>query len=294
MKEIKLEHITKIEGHANLNLAIDKGVLIKCELRAIEGSRYFEGLLKGRNCIEAPELTQRICGICRFCKQGLIHLCSSKRSQGWGIDGAMADYIKLPEALIRKIPDNLSLIEGAVIEPASTVTHAIIERGNMRPGDFVVVIGPGPIGLLAAQVAKASGAKKVVIVGIKDDVDYRLKVASELNIDLINPHPGEVWESELVHSLEVSNFSSNQIITEYRGSFSVGISCHNIPQLSKFRSITYKNSSPIGGESWTFDDPDDTDCTIWIYFTVDGPGVYGLEFFYSDIIILSMTTEVIP
>lgn len=63
-KTIKLEHITKIEGHANLTLSIDGNEIKRCELGAIEGSRYFEGLLKGRKCYEAPEITSRICGIC--------------------------------------------------------------------------------------------------------------------------------------------------------------------------------------------------------------------------------------
>ena len=131
------------------------------------------------------EVQQRVCGICRFCRLGLIHLCSSKRSPGYGIDGAMADFIKLPEPLLHELPENISFIEGAVIEPASTVTHAIIERGNIKAQDFVVVIGPGPIGLIAAQVAKICGAKKVVICGITKDTNYRLNVAKELNIDFI-------------------------------------------------------------------------------------------------------------
>ena len=131
------------------------------------------------------EPQQGVCGVCRFCRLGLIHLCSSKRSPGWGIDGAMAEYIKLPEGLLHKLPDNISFIEGAVIEPASTITHAIIERGNIKPQDFVVVMGPGPIGLIAAQVAKASGAKKVAITGLDEDRDYRFKVAKKLKIDFI-------------------------------------------------------------------------------------------------------------
>ncbi|MBW2997530.1 nickel-dependent hydrogenase large subunit, partial [Candidatus Woesearchaeota archaeon] len=63
-KTIKLDHITKIEGHANLTLSIEGSKIKKCELGAVEGSRYFEGLLKGRKCYEAPEITSRICGIC--------------------------------------------------------------------------------------------------------------------------------------------------------------------------------------------------------------------------------------
>lgn len=63
-RTIKLEHITKIEGHANLTLKIENGKVVKCELGSIEGSRYFEGMLRGRNILDAPEITTRICGIC--------------------------------------------------------------------------------------------------------------------------------------------------------------------------------------------------------------------------------------
>jgi len=63
-KVIKLDHITKIEGHASLHIKVEKGTIVKCELGAIEGSRYFEGLLRGRYYTEAPEITSRICGIC--------------------------------------------------------------------------------------------------------------------------------------------------------------------------------------------------------------------------------------
>lgn len=63
-KTIKLDHITKIEGHASLLLSIDKRKIKKCELSAVEGSRYFEGILKNRRYDEASELTSRICGIC--------------------------------------------------------------------------------------------------------------------------------------------------------------------------------------------------------------------------------------
>lgn len=63
-KEITLNHITKIEGHASLKLGIDKGKITVCELGATEGSRYFEGLVRGRQYYEAQEMTSRICGIC--------------------------------------------------------------------------------------------------------------------------------------------------------------------------------------------------------------------------------------
>ena len=61
---INLNHITKIEGHAKLAIEIEKNKIKKCELSSIEGSRYFEGLLKGKKYFEAHEITSRICGIC--------------------------------------------------------------------------------------------------------------------------------------------------------------------------------------------------------------------------------------
>jgi sulfhydrogenase subunit alpha len=64
MSDITLHHITKIEGHANLTLKVENGKLVLCELGSIEGSRYFEGMLKGRCYHEANEITSRICGIC--------------------------------------------------------------------------------------------------------------------------------------------------------------------------------------------------------------------------------------
>ena len=63
-KTITLNHITKIEGHASLNLGIRKGKVTKCELAATEGARYFEGIVRGRRYYEAHEMTSRICGIC--------------------------------------------------------------------------------------------------------------------------------------------------------------------------------------------------------------------------------------
>jgi sulfhydrogenase subunit alpha len=62
--KITLEHITKIEGHASLNVKIEKGVVTKCELGSTEGARFFEGLVVGRPYDDASEMVMRICGIC--------------------------------------------------------------------------------------------------------------------------------------------------------------------------------------------------------------------------------------
>jgi sulfhydrogenase subunit alpha len=63
-ENINLNHITKIEGHADLNVEIKKGKIVKCELGAVEGARFFEGIVVGRKYDEIKEITSRICGIC--------------------------------------------------------------------------------------------------------------------------------------------------------------------------------------------------------------------------------------
>src|SRR3989338_7286957 len=69
VKTIKLDYITKIEGHANLMVKVEKGIVKKAHLEVFEGARFFEGILKGRKYNEAPTLTSRICGVCPVAHQ---------------------------------------------------------------------------------------------------------------------------------------------------------------------------------------------------------------------------------
>ncbi|MBL7160817.1 MAG: Ni/Fe hydrogenase subunit alpha [Candidatus Aenigmarchaeota archaeon] len=80
-KIIKIEHLTKIEGHASLTLRIEGKKVKRCELSSIEGSRYFEGMVKGRLFFEAPEMTSRICGICS-CAHTLCSIFAMENALG--------------------------------------------------------------------------------------------------------------------------------------------------------------------------------------------------------------------
>jgi len=127
----------------------------------------------------------KACGHCWLCRTGNIQICPEKRSPGWGIDGAMAEYLVMPEKLLHKIPDNIPDEVGAIIEPTANAVHDVLERARVDAGDFVVVIGPGPIGLLAAMSARAGGARDVMIIGTDVDEPIRLPKAHELNFDHI-------------------------------------------------------------------------------------------------------------
>lgn len=131
------------------------------------------------------ELHTRRCGTCALCRSGQWHVCKSKRAPGWGIDGAFAEYVKMPAWLLHRIPDNVSFEEAAMVEPVAVAVHAVLERTGVEPGDFVVVLGCGPLGLITAQLAKAVGASAGLITGVESDERLRLPVARKLGIDYV-------------------------------------------------------------------------------------------------------------
>lgn len=136
------------------------------------------------------------CGHCYLCRTGNIQICPLKRSPGWGIDGALTKYLNMPERLLHHIPDSMGYDLAALVEPTANVVHDVVERARVDAGDFVVVLGPGPIGLLAALTARAAGARNVVIVGAPADEEIRLKKARALGfenvINLAQANPVEV------------------------------------------------------------------------------------------------------
>lgn len=139
------------------------------------------------------------CGVCYLCRTGNTHICAAKRSPGWGVDGGMAKYICYPEKLLHRMPDGMTFDQGAVVEPTANAVTDVIERARITAGDFAVVIGPGPIGLLAAMVARAAGAREVVVIGTPADAALRLKKAKELGFTTVNL--GEANPVDVVMSL---------------------------------------------------------------------------------------------
>jgi len=124
---------------------------------------------------------QTACGHCFFCRRGLFHKCEDSRTFGHGatlgsLQGTQAEQALIPNAdlVLRKIPqgmsDDAALFAGDVM---GTGYHAVIHSG-LRPGDVAAVLGLGPVGLCAVQVAKAAGAARVIAV---DSVPERLAVA---------------------------------------------------------------------------------------------------------------------
>ena len=125
------------------------------------------------------------CGTCGYCRSGRTNLCLNSRVLGIHTNGGFSEYVNIPARHVHHLRDELSFREGTLIEPAAVACHAVLDERRVEPMDFVTVIGPGPIGLLAAQVARASGCGHVLVVGI--DVDAkRLEIARDLGFETIN------------------------------------------------------------------------------------------------------------
>ncbi len=110
-------------------------------------------------------------------RQGLYNLDPSRMGFGYGVNGAMTRLVRVPARCLHHIPDNLSFEKAALTEPCCVAYSATVVNADIRPGDRIVVFGPGPIGLLCAAIARLRGAV-VAVVGLKQDTD-RLAIAEQ-------------------------------------------------------------------------------------------------------------------
>ena len=125
------------------------------------------------------------CGECYQCQSGMENVCKNTRLTGIDHDGAYAGYITAPEDSLQSVPEGVDPRHAALAEPTAVCTRAVIENSRVVAGDRVLVAGPGPIGLLTAQVAEAQGAE-VTVAGVGPDTSYRLPLAEELGIPAVN------------------------------------------------------------------------------------------------------------
>ena len=126
------------------------------------------------------------CGICDQCVSGNTHLCADYNALGINLDGGFAEYVKIPEAAVRQgniveLGESVSFDEAALNEPLSCVYNGF-QQVDIKPGDFVLIIGTGPIGIMHAKLAKMAGASKVMINDISKE---RLEVCKMIDSSFI-------------------------------------------------------------------------------------------------------------
>jgi 2-desacetyl-2-hydroxyethyl bacteriochlorophyllide A dehydrogenase len=129
------------------------------------------------------------CGQCKRCRQGMYTSClnygkpeKGHRANGFTTDGGFAEYAINHINTLARVPDTMSDAEATLVVTAGTSMYGLTELGGLVAGESVVVIGPGPIGLLAAAVAKALGASPVILTGTRN---RRLAIGKELGADRV-------------------------------------------------------------------------------------------------------------
>jgi threonine dehydrogenase-like Zn-dependent dehydrogenase len=129
------------------------------------------------------------CGQCKRCRQGMYTSClnygkpeKGHRANGFTTDGGFAEYAVNHINTLARVPDNMSDAEATLVVTAGTSMYGLTELGGLVAGESVVVIGPGPIGLLAVAVAKALGASPVILSGTRNK---RLAIGQELGADRV-------------------------------------------------------------------------------------------------------------
>lgn len=138
-----------------------------------------EGLPIGERV--ACETHAYVCNVCEYCRSGLYNLCPKRKAFGYGVDGAFTRYVRVRRPIVHVLPDEISTEEGALLEPLAGVVNALTKNSRVLPGESVVILGPGPMGLLCLQVAKLLGGS-VTVVGTENNTT-RLKMAEKLGAE---------------------------------------------------------------------------------------------------------------
>ena len=141
----------------------------------------------GERVTAAPLLP---CMRCEWCMQGQYNLCEDYDYLGSRSDGAFAEYVKVPAENLVRLPDNVDFEEGSMTDPSAVALHAIRRAGGTGPGQNVVILGAGPIGMIACQWARIMGAEKILAADI---VEEKLSIVKDLGADvLINAKKDDV------------------------------------------------------------------------------------------------------
>ena len=116
-------------------------------------------------------------------RRGLYNLDPTRKGFGYGVNGAMTKYVRVPSRILHHVPDQLPFEQACLTEPCCVAYNAVVKNARIEPGDRVIVLGPGTIGILCAAMARLCGAE-VAIVGLPQDA-HRLEIAKQYGCEVI-------------------------------------------------------------------------------------------------------------
>ncbi|MBI5877306.1 MAG: alcohol dehydrogenase catalytic domain-containing protein [Chloroflexi bacterium] len=169
---------TYVRGHP----LITAGAVLGHEMSGVIAESQADGWRAGERVVVAPYVP---CGVCRFCRRGQHSLCSDLF--GASVEpGGFSEYVRAPGRIVRdgliRIPAHMDFAAATLAEPLACCYHGL-EALSLQPGDSVLIIGDGPMGLLQASAARAMGATLVVVAGLTPE---RLQAAESLADHVIN------------------------------------------------------------------------------------------------------------
>lgn len=130
--------------------------------------------------------TAGACGVCPACARGHFVNCEHRETLGLGVDGGFTEYVRIPGKILAlnpnamfHLPDSIDFAGATVLEPAANAYRAVVQEACVKPGETVVVYGPGPIGLMCVQIAKLAGAARIILVGQKIGREVRAEIGHQ-------------------------------------------------------------------------------------------------------------------
>ncbi|MEL0633401.1 L-threonine 3-dehydrogenase [Pseudoalteromonas carrageenovora] len=200
------------------------------------------------------------CGHCRNCRAGRVHLCRNTTGVGVNREGAFAEYLVIPAFNAFKIPDNISDELASIFDPFGNAVHTALSFDLV--GEDVLITGAGPIGIMAAAVAKHVGARHVVITDVNE---YRLELARKMGAS---------------RAVNVANEKLEDVMTDLgmTEGFDIGLEMSGVP--SAFNSML--NNMNHGGKIAMLGIPPSDMAVDWNQVIFKGlviKGIYGREMF---------------
>lgn len=151
------------------------------------------------------------CGICEFCRNGDLIFCPELKAIGFEIDGGNAEYLAIPEANLRLLPEDISEELGVIIGDALGTPYHATKRAEIKPGEYVGVFGVGPLGQMAVLSASSFGGRIIAV----DLNDKRLASAVEYGAEFtVNPQIGDPY----AEILKITNGRGFDKVIECSGS----------------------------------------------------------------------------
>ncbi|MDP3950234.1 alcohol dehydrogenase catalytic domain-containing protein [Microbacterium sp.] len=185
------------------------------------------------------------CEVCDMCRRGRRNLCRDRRSIGSFRNGGFAEKLLVPVTNLHRLPDMPGELDGVLSEPLACIAQCLLDPPVVQPGDRVLVTGPGAMGQLAAQVAKASGGL-VTLAGLPADAE-RLAVAADFGVAITMEPPPEHAFDVVVECSGSASGAAGALRAARRGARYVQVGIFGRDVMLPFDIVLYKELTVTSG-----------------------------------------------